>query len=105
MTISPIFTLDPPPPLPDFQEIKELGGEEVWLQAEDGTRLHGWYFAHEDPRLAAGQKQPLQSSNVVTLEPGIYVEGVGGIRIEDDAVVTPGGARILTAAQREFLEL
>lgn len=60
---------------------------------------------HEDPRLAAGQKQKLQSSNVVTLEPGVYIEGVGGIRIEDDAVVTPGEARILTTAQREFLEL
>ena len=60
---------------------------------------------HEDPRLAAGQKQKLQTSNVVTLEPGVYVEGVGGIRIEDDAVVTLGEAQILTTAQRGFLEL
>jgi len=60
---------------------------------------------HEDPRLAAGQTQELQSSNVVTLEPGVYVEGVGGIRIEDDAVVTPGAAKILTTAQRGLLEL
>jgi Xaa-Pro aminopeptidase len=60
---------------------------------------------HEDPRLAAGQKQKLQSSNVVTLEPGVYVEGVGGIRIEDDAVVTLGEAQIITTAQRGFLEL
>jgi Xaa-Pro aminopeptidase len=60
---------------------------------------------HEDPRLAAGQTQKLQTFNVVTLEPGVYVEGVGGIRIEDDAVVTPGEAQILTTAQRGFLEL
>jgi Xaa-Pro aminopeptidase len=60
---------------------------------------------HEDPRLAAGQKQKLQSFNVVTLEPGVYVQGVGGIRIEDDLVVAPGEARILTTARREFLEL
>ncbi|MCL4523543.1 MAG: aminopeptidase P family protein [Acidobacteria bacterium] len=60
---------------------------------------------HEDPRLAAGQKQELQAGNVVTLEPGVYVPGVGGIRIEDDAVVTPGEAQILTTAQRGFLEL
>ncbi|MBI3485127.1 MAG: aminopeptidase P family protein [Acidobacteria bacterium] len=60
---------------------------------------------HEEPRLAAGQKQKLQTFNVVTLEPGVYVEGVGGIRIEDDAVVTPGEAQILTTAQRGFLEL
>jgi Xaa-Pro aminopeptidase len=60
---------------------------------------------HEAPRLAAGQKQVLQISNVVTLEPGIYVQGVGGIRIEDDAVVTAGKAKLLTTARRDFLEL
>jgi Xaa-Pro aminopeptidase len=47
----------------------------------------------------------LETGNVVTLEPGVYVEGVGGIRIEDDALVTPRGAEILTTTPREFLEL
>jgi Xaa-Pro aminopeptidase len=60
---------------------------------------------HEDPRIARGQKKLLESGNVVTLEPGVYIEGVGGIRIEDDALVTPRGAEILTTAPREFLEL
>jgi Xaa-Pro aminopeptidase len=60
---------------------------------------------HEDPRLARGQKTLLETGNVVTLEPGVYVEGVGGIRIEDDAVVTPRGAEILTTAPRELLEI
>jgi Xaa-Pro aminopeptidase len=60
---------------------------------------------HEDPRLARGQKTVLETGNVVTLEPGVYVEGVGGIRIEDDAVVTPRGAEILTTTPREFLEI
>lgn len=60
---------------------------------------------HEDPRLARGQKALLQTGNVVTLEPGIYVEGAGGIRIEDDAVVTPNGAEILTTPPRELLEI
>jgi Xaa-Pro aminopeptidase len=60
---------------------------------------------HEDPRIARDQKTLLETGNVVTLEPGVYVEGVGGIRIEDDALVTPRGAEILTTAAREFLEL
>ena len=60
---------------------------------------------HEDPRIARDQKTLLETGNVVTLEPGVYVEGVGGIRIEDDALVTPHGAEILTTTPREFLEL
>lgn len=60
---------------------------------------------HEDPRIARDQKLRLETGNVVTLEPGVYVEGVGGIRIEDDALVTPRGCEILTTAPREFLEL
>jgi Xaa-Pro aminopeptidase len=60
---------------------------------------------HEEPRVARGQKKILETGNVVTLEPGVYIEGVGGIRIEDDALVTPRGTEILTTAPREFLEL
>jgi Xaa-Pro aminopeptidase len=60
---------------------------------------------HEDPRIARDQKKRLETGNVVTLEPGVYVEGVGGIRIEDDALVTPRGTEILTTSPREFLEI
>ncbi len=42
----------PPTPLPNYQQAKQLGGEEVWLQAADGTKLHGWFFPHDDPRFA-----------------------------------------------------
>jgi Xaa-Pro aminopeptidase len=60
---------------------------------------------HEDPRIARGQKKLLVTGNVITLEPGVYIEGVGGIRIEDDALVTPRGCEILTSTPRELLEL
>ena len=60
---------------------------------------------HEDPRIARDQRTRLTAGNVITLEPGVYVEGVGGIRIEDDALVTPRGFEILTTAPREFLEV
>jgi Xaa-Pro aminopeptidase len=60
---------------------------------------------HEDPRVAKGQKTLLASGNVVTIEPGVYVPGVGGIRIEDDVAVYRSGNEVLTRASREFIEL
>jgi len=60
---------------------------------------------HEMPRLGRSEKTLLEEGMVVTVEPGVYVEGLGGIRIEDDVVITPAGAVNLTNAPREFLEL
>jgi Xaa-Pro aminopeptidase len=60
---------------------------------------------HEEPRLAKGQKKTVQVGNVVTLEPGVYLEGVGGIRIEDDVAVFADRTEVLTDAPRELLEL
>lgn len=51
---------------------------------------------HEEPRLARGAKAVLEIGNVVTVEPGVYQNGYGGIRIEDDYVITRGGAERLT---------
>jgi Xaa-Pro aminopeptidase len=60
---------------------------------------------HEMPRLGKGERTELQEGMVVTVEPGVYIEGLGGIRIEDDVVVTARGARDLTSSPRDFLEL
>jgi len=60
---------------------------------------------HEGPRLAKGQKAPLAAGNVITIEPGIYVEGTGGIRIEDDVLVTLQGHEVLTKMCGELLQL
>lgn len=60
---------------------------------------------HEIPRLGKGDKTRLEEGMVVTVEPGVYLEGFGGIRIEDDVLVTRGGCADLTTAPRELLEL
>ena len=60
---------------------------------------------HEEPRIARGQKQALAPGNVVTIEPGVYVPGTGGIRIEDDVVVHANRTEILTRVPRDFIEI
>jgi Xaa-Pro aminopeptidase len=60
---------------------------------------------HEDPRLARGSTARLEAGYVVTVEPGVYVAGVGGIRIEDDVAVRPGKAERLTRVPRDLIEL
>jgi Xaa-Pro aminopeptidase len=60
---------------------------------------------HEIPRLGRGEETLLKDGMVVTVEPGVYVERLGGIRIEDEVLVTARGAEVLTSASREFLEL
>jgi Xaa-Pro aminopeptidase len=55
---------------------------------------------HEGPRLAKTGKDPLAAGNVVTVEPGVYVPGAVGVRIEDLVAVTADGHEVLTAVPK-----
>jgi Xaa-Pro aminopeptidase len=60
---------------------------------------------HEPPRIARDQKQELKPGMVVTIEPGVYMPGRFGIRIEDMVAVTEKGAKILTPVTKALIEL
>jgi Xaa-Pro aminopeptidase len=60
---------------------------------------------HEAPRLARTAEGALAEGAVVTIEPGIYRPGWGGVRIEDDVVLEADGPRLLTEFPRELIEL
>ncbi len=60
---------------------------------------------HESPRLSRLAEDSLPAGAVVTIEPGVYVPGWGGVRIEDDVYVTDGGVELLTEYPRALIEL
>jgi Xaa-Pro aminopeptidase len=77
-----------------------------WGEAFGHSLGHGIGLeVHEAPRLARSAETPLPVGAVVTIEPGVYRTGWGGIRIEDDVLLTPTGAELLTHFPRQLLEL
>ncbi len=60
---------------------------------------------HEAPSLSWRSTAKLEAGMVVTVEPGIYLPGVGGVRIEDDVIVTDRGCRVLSSVTKDIDEL
>lgn len=60
---------------------------------------------HEPPDMSPVNTEPLVPGNVFTIEPGIYLPGRGGVRIEDNLVVTAEGGRTMSSLPREFVAL
>jgi Xaa-Pro aminopeptidase len=87
-------------------EIFEAAGEPTQRTKEPGQALVDGFFhglghgvgleVHEEPGLGLASKAPLQVGDVVTVEPGLYRQGYGGVRLEDLVLVTASGAENLT---------
>ena len=80
--------------------IEEAGyGEFFGHGLGHGIGLH----IHEEPRMNSIAEGELQAGNIVTVEPGIYLPGIGGVRIEDDVLVTPDGHEVLSSLPKDFV--
>jgi Xaa-Pro dipeptidase len=60
---------------------------------------------HEPLRLSVKSKDVVSVGNVFTIEPGIYIRGFGGVRIEDDVVVRDSGCEVITTSPKELMIL
>lgn len=77
-----------------------------WLEAFTTGLGHGVGLEiHEDPFVARSHPGKLHSRTVLTMEPGIYVPGRGGVRIEDTVLVTAGAPEVLTTMTKDLLEI
>ncbi len=60
---------------------------------------------HEPPRIGRNDETVLEAGMVITIEPGAYVEGYGGVRIEDTVLVTQNGCEVLTPTAKDFIAI
>lgn len=82
------------------------------LEAGYDGQIHGYSVGHglgleihEDPFMSEGYTEPLQAGMVVTVEPGIYISGWGGVRIEDTVLVTESGPEVFNTFTHDLIEL
>jgi len=93
--------------------VRGIDADAAARRVVDGTAFAGMFGhglghglgleVHEAPRLSTESTDTLATGNVVTVEPGIYLEGRAGIRIEDNVVVTDDGVRNLTGFRKDLI--
>ncbi|RLK62531.1 aminopeptidase P family protein [Atopobacter sp. AH10] len=84
------------------QYIKDKGYGEYYIHSTG----HGIGLEiHEEPMVSSASLHVLKEGHVITCEPGIYIPGIGGVRIEDDILVTKDGHRVLTTTDRSLINI
>jgi Xaa-Pro aminopeptidase len=91
------------------QSVQEFFAREGYKTGRHNGRMHGFFHGtghglgleiHEPPRISDTVNHVLRAGNVVTVEPGLYYPGVGGVRLEDVALITRGSAKDLTKFEK-----
>lgn len=94
----------------DLRQVDAIARDYIAAAGYEGRFGHGLGHSlgieiHEGPRLNASASGVLEANQLMTVEPGIYLPGVGGVRIENTVVVLAGGCRPLTTPTREMIIL
>ncbi len=91
------------------QKVQDLFASEGYKTGRQNGRMQGFFHGtghgvgmeiHEAPRMGSNSKDKLLTGHVVTIEPGLYYSGLGGVRLEDMAQVTSNGPRNLTKFEK-----
>jgi Xaa-Pro aminopeptidase len=103
-----VAALDAVRPGPTGREIDAVARDIITAAGHGDHFGHGLghgvgLVTHEAPRLARTAQTALEPGHVVTVEPGVYVPGVGGVRIEDLVVLTESGRDVLSSTSKELL--
>ncbi|MDD6208462.1 MAG: aminopeptidase P family protein [Clostridiales bacterium] len=92
------------------KEIDQVARNVIYSAGYEGMFGHGLghsvgLFIHENPRFSPSENSVIEKNQVITVEPGIYKKGFGGVRIEDLVVVKENGCVNLTKSEKKLIEI